>query len=212
MNALLDRAWLVSEHLAVQRRIVRAIAVQAGIALDAQHVEEILRLASELGSGGKELSLPGGWKLSYGEDVMEFLAPEATFTRAEVGDYELHLTIPGEVTVPQTGSRLQAIQVKSGIPADCDSDHLFDPIFLSGELIVRNWRPGDRYWPAHAKGPKKIKELLQHRHVPHTHRRLWPVVLSGTEVIWVRGFPGRAHMRPREGKSAVLIREVMKSS
>jgi len=212
-NALLDLAWLVSEHPAVQRRIVRAIAAQGGFALDAQHVEEILRLASKRESAGKELALPGGWKLSYGEEALEFVAPETTFTRAGVGDYELHLTVPGEVTVPETGSRLQAVQVESArLPADCDSDHLFDPIFLTGELTVRNWRPGDRYWPAHAKGPKKIKELLQDRHVPQAHRSLWPVVLSGTEVIWVRGFPGRAHMRPREGKSAVLIREVIRSS
>jgi tRNA(Ile)-lysidine synthase len=210
-NALLDLAWLVSEHLAVQRRIVRAIADQAGFALDAQHVEEILRLASGQRSAGKELALPGGWKLTYGEDALEFVAPEATVTRAKQ-DYELHLTIPGEVTVPHTGSRLQAIQVRpGGLPADCDSDHLFDPIFLVGELTVRNWRPGDRYWPAHAKGPKKIKELLQERHVPQAQRSLWPVVLSGGEVIWVRGFPGRAHMRPREGKGAVLIREVIAS-
>ena len=46
-NALLDLAWLVSEHPAVQRRIVRVIAVQGGFALDAQHVDEILLLASE---------------------------------------------------------------------------------------------------------------------------------------------------------------------
>jgi hypothetical protein len=33
------------------------------------------------------------------------------------------------------------------------------------------------------------------------------VVVSGDEIIWVRGFAGRAHFRPAEGKHAILIRE-----
>ena len=26
-------------------------------------------------------------------------------------------------------------------------DHVFDPKLLQQELTVRNWRPGDRFWP-----------------------------------------------------------------
>jgi tRNA(Ile)-lysidine synthase len=88
-----------------------------------------------------------------------------------------------------------------------DPDHLFDPAQLSRGLIVRNWRPGDRFWPAHTKSHKKIKELLQEKHVPQTERKLWPVVVSGDEIVWLRGFPGRAQFRPAEDKKAVLITE-----
>jgi hypothetical protein len=27
------------------------------------------------------------------------------------------------------------------------------------EVLIRNWRPGDRYWPAHTAAAKKVKEL-----------------------------------------------------
>ena len=57
--------------------------------------------------------------------------------------------------------------------------------------------------------PKKIKELPQERHITGEERKLWPVVVSGDEIVWVRGFPGPAGFRPHEESGeAVLIREV----
>ena len=47
---------------------------------------------------------------------------------------------------------------------------LLDPDTLPSRLAVRNWRPGDRFWPAHTKSPKKIKELLQERQIPALDR------------------------------------------
>src|SRR5215469_12785442 len=40
-------------------------------------------------------------------------------------------------------------------------DQLLDPALVSKQITVRNWRPGDRFWPAHTRSPKKVKELLQ---------------------------------------------------
>ena len=88
-------------------------------------------------------------------------------------------------------------------------DHMLDPALLQKELTVRNWRAGDRYWPAHSKAPKKIKELLQERKLTGTERKLWPVVVSGQEIVWVRGFPTPARLRPPDGaQRALVIREL----
>jgi tRNA(Ile)-lysidine synthase len=206
-NVFLDLAWLLSEETAVQRRIIRAAADEAGLALDFHHVEDILHLAAEAASTGKELLLPGGWRVVCSEDALEFAAQPAVLAPANP-DYELRLKVPGEVAIAQISSRLQAVNLGPGeLPADANPEHLFDPALLAESLTVRNWRPGDRFWPAHTKSAKKIKELLQQHHVPQADRGQWPVVLSGDEVIWVRGFPGRANMRPAEGKAAVWIRE-----
>lgn len=207
MNVLVDLAWLLSEEIAVQRRILRAVADRAGLSLDFQHVEEILRLAAEEVGTGKEVILPAGWKVLCDEDAVEFIAPKPDTERGSE-NYELALRVPGEVAIAQIGSRFQAIRLNpSELPADSDPEQLFDPGLLGDTLTVRNWRAGDRFWPAHRKAPKKIKELLQESHVPQPERSQWPVVLSGNEVIWVRGLPGRAQMRPAEGSVAVLIRE-----
>jgi tRNA(Ile)-lysidine synthase len=111
--------------------------------------------------------------------------------------------------VPETGTWFQAIRIIPGSsPCGTNPDHLFDPKHLAKELVVRNWRSGDRFWPAHTKSPKKLKELLQQRHVALPERKLWPVVVSGEEIVWVRGFPPPARLRAGEGQESVLIREV----
>ena len=79
---------------------------------------------------------------------------------------------------------------------------------LPGQLIVRNWRPGDRFWPARTKAPKKVKELLQEQHVTNPARRLWPVVAAPDDILWVRGFPIPARFLWKTGEPAVLIREM----
>jgi len=48
--------------------------------------------------------------------------------------------------------------------------------------------------------------LLQDIHVTGPERKLWPVVVSGTEVIWVRGLQAPVRLLARGGE-AVLIRE-----
>jgi tRNA(Ile)-lysidine synthetase-like protein len=83
--------------------------------------------------------------------------------------------------------------------AEHNPDQLFDAAVLAGPLRVRNWRAGDRFWPAHTKSPRKVKELLQERHVPQPERKLWPVIVSGNsdEIVWMRGFPVPAQFRAK---------------
>ena len=202
-NAIVDLLWLLSEPLAVQRRIVKSVSEQAEINLEFKHVNEILRFAG--GEGGRELALPGGWKLRREEDHLEFLAPS---TRSpETPDYEYELSVPGEIAAPELGSVFQAVSVADPAAHE-NAEHLFNSERLSASLLVRNWRPGDRFWPAHTRQPKKLKELFQDRHIAEADRKSWPVILSGNEIVWVRGFPGRAHFGAEPGKPGVLIREI----
>jgi tRNA(Ile)-lysidine synthetase-like protein len=72
--------------------------------------------------------------------------------------------------------------------------------------VVRNWRAGDRFWPAHTKSPKKVKELLQERGITGPERKHWPVIENRGEVIWLRGFALPAALQPR-AERALWIRE-----
>jgi tRNA(Ile)-lysidine synthase len=205
MNAIVDRNWLLSEPLALQRRAIKSVGDYAGVSLEFKHVEEILRFAAGEGAGN-QLTLPGGWSVIREGGSLEFKAADLE-TPLETA-YEYSLSVPGEVEIKEAGLRLRVACVDPGSASEYAGDELFDAARLSQTLVVRNWRPGDRFWPAHTKGPKKIKELLQEKHVPQAERRLWPVVVSGDEIVWVRGFPSRAHFRPVDGKNAVLISEL----
>jgi tRNA(Ile)-lysidine synthase len=211
MNATVSRPWLLTEPKAVQRRVLKAIGQEAGIPLEFRHIEEMLRFAEEDGPSGKELSLPMGWKLLRETEAMVFVTPDLR-QQEPVRDFEYPLNVPGRVLVPELDAAIEALLVTPDVaseaqPAEYNPQQLLRADLLPGPLLVRNWRAGDRFWPAHTKSPKKVKELLQERHVQQSERKLWPVALSGDEIVWMRGFPVPARWLAKAGQEAVGIRE-----
>ena len=195
---------LVNLPLALQRRVIRAAGESLGVRLDFQHVEKILGVGS---GAARAAELPNGWRVSRHKDQLRF-EPAGTALEAICADYEYPLTVPGRVEVPEVGRCFEAVAIPGGAAAGYNREHFLDPAVLAKQLVVRNWRAGDRFWPAHTKAPRKIKELLQERHLTGAERKLWPVVVSADEVIWVRGFAVPERVRARDGgKGAVVIRE-----
>ena len=207
MDASVSRPWLLTEPKAVQRRVLKAIGEQAGIPLEFKHIEEILRFAAEDGPAGKELSLPLGWKILREPEALVFRTPDLR-RQERIPDYEYSLSVPGRVLVPEVGGVIEALLVAPQAQiAEYNPQQLLRADMFQGPLAVRNWRAGDRFWPAHTKAPKKVKELLQERHIAQPVRRLWPVVVSGDEIVWMRGFPAPARLRAGADHDALLIRE-----
>ena len=205
-NASVSRPWLLSEPVAVQRRVVKAIGEHAGIQLEFKHVEEILRFAAEEEYSGGELTLPLGWKLVRHPEELLFVTPDLREAMPPQ-NYERELPVPGRVVLPEIGRAIEARRVPPGGVAEYNPDQLLDADSLPGPLWVRNWRAGDRFWPAHTRSPKKIKELLQERHIARPERALWPVVVSGDEIVWVLGFARHAKHGAKPNREAVLITE-----
>ncbi len=94
-----------------------------------------------------------------------FLTPDLRRRQDPVPDYEYALAVPGRVLVFEFAATIEALRVApESQPAEYNPQQLLRADLLPEQLIVRNWRPGDRFWPAHTKSPKKIKELLQEKH------------------------------------------------
>jgi tRNA(Ile)-lysidine synthase len=206
MNASVDRLWFLGEPVAVQRRLIKAIAEEAGIPLEFKHVEEIVWFASENGPPGKKLALPLGWKLLRESAELMFLPPDSR-QQGRPEDYEYLLSIPGRVFVRELNSEFEAQILDSNEAFRYELDALLDAQFVCDPVTIRNWRGGDRFRPAHTKSAKKLKDLLTDLHVTHAERGSWPVVVSGDEIVWVRGFPISAKYRAQAGERALLIRE-----
>ena len=175
MNASISRPWLLTEPKAVQRRALKAVGEQAEIPLEFKHIEEILRFAAEEGPSGKELSLPLGWKLRREAESIVFVTPDLRH-QERIPDYEYSLPVPGRAAIPELEVVIEALPVSpESLIAEYNRQQLIRADLLPGPLTVRNWRAGDRFWPAHTKAPRKIKELLQERHLAQPQRRLWRV-------------------------------------
>ena len=199
LGATLNSA-LLEFPLALRRRVVRALCESLGLNLEFKHVEEILAVTDGSASAA---ALPHGWRASRNgnETWIGDGVPEPG------QNYEYLLPVPGKVVIPEAGITLEAALVP--ILTGYNPQHCLDSSVLAGPLRVRNWRSGDRFWPAHTKGPKKIKELLQERRVLGVEKKLWPVVTSGNEIVWLRGFAVPAQFGPRESTAdAVMIREI----
>jgi tRNA(Ile)-lysidine synthase len=110
--------------------------------------------------------------------------------------------------VPELGVVIEVLRLDSGMEmSEYNPQQLLRADLLSQPLIVRNWRPGDRFWPAHTKAPKKVKELLQKLHIEPASRRLWPVILYRNEIVWMRGFRVPASFVAQAGQPTILILE-----
>jgi len=168
-------------------------------------VEEVLEFAAKA-EPSKQLSLPQGWTAMCRENELLFLTPDLRDSKPPRDqDYEYPLTIPGRIEIREAGLIIEVQNIAAEDVPRHNPDTLLDADSLSGPLRVRNWRAGDRFWPAHTKSAKKMKELLQEHHVAARERRLWPVVVSGDEIVWVRDFAASAGFRPKPQRAAILI-------
>jgi tRNA(Ile)-lysidine synthase len=207
-------APLLALPLAVQRRLVRGwLETNAsGLSISFRLIDEALELAR--GSVGKRLELPGGRNLlkrNLRRGRQELLLESEPFGGpGEAADYEYALAVPGAVEVPELGACMEARVVDAaGVPGD-DRGQLLDLGRMPKEVLIRNWRAGDRFWPSHTAAAKKVKELLNDRHATGAEKKLWPVaVAEGCGLIWMRGFAVPAAFRAPAGASkAIWIREI----
>jgi tRNA(Ile)-lysidine synthetase-like protein len=196
--------------VAVQRHLFHHVAAMFGITLEFKHVMELIELASKR-QNGKRVALPGSLVAICTFREIQFSSEPS---EQSISGYCCRLQIPGEVCIAALGSTICARVITpdaSRAMAVYNPALLLDRGLLQSEVIVRNWRAGDRYFPAHTKAPRKIKELLQAgrlgRPLAPAERLLWPVVECAGEIVWLRGFPVPEAFAHRSG-DAVLIEEV----
>jgi len=202
--------------LAAERRLVRAwLETNApDLSISFRLIEETLELAR--GAAGRKLELPGGWNLRRArQELVLELEPCGGRGKARLGhghaaDYAYALAVPGAVEVPELRACIEARVVDASRVPEDERGQLLDPARMPKEVLIRNWRAGDRFWPAHTAATRKVKELLSDRHATGAEKKLWPVaVAAGYGLVWLRGFAVPAAFRsPAGALKAICIREI----
>jgi tRNA(Ile)-lysidine synthase len=192
--------------LAAQRRLIGDWLEMNSVTPSFRWIEQLRDLAS--GPAGKVMELPGGKRARRTQRELCIEPAEN-----EARDYAYRLPVPGQVDVPELAIRVEASLVEpESVPITVpieDSQSLLDPALVPAELVLRNWRPGDRYWPAHTREEKKIKELLNDRHIVGSAKHLWPVVgAENGELVWMKDFAAPSKFAARQNSRALWIRVI----
>jgi len=193
------------------RRIVEKVKPRAG-QLGANHVDAVLGLARS-GQSGSSLTLPGGVEVRKERDALVFQAVENLGERAPRGtpqEYEYKIDLVGsdtEVRVAELGCvfRLRVIDWPPKRGETSTDGAVLDRDRLRFPMILRNWRAGDRLHPMGHRSAHKLKRLLNERHVSRWERDGWPVLASGGDLVWTRGFPVAAEYAANERTRAGIV-------
>jgi len=64
----------------------------------------------------------------------------------------------------------------------------FDSDKIGGKVVLRHWRPGDRFQPAGMGKPAKLQDLFTNQKIPREHRHQLVVAATASgEIWWVEG-------------------------
>ena len=215
-----DGRWLLSASAlrdlpaAPARRLIRhAIGKAKGDlkGIDFAHVETVLELASRRAGGGAFRA--SGVRVRRSFDWLCFTAVTAEAGRP--AGYSLPAAVPGAIALPgQELTICMELIENTAASALTESIYNKDVDFLDwqrvpGPLVLRNWRPGDRYQPLGSPASKKLKALFQEADVPVWERSSWPVLTGQGSIVWTRRFGPAAGLAAGRACGPVLrIREI----
>jgi len=194
---------------ALARRVIRQMVAAAGgspVGVAHRHIEALRHLAADAQSG-RRLGLPGNLVARRDFEWL-VIGPGPAWPSND--DFSFAISPPAEVTVPQLDITLQfkiVERAEVGRAYNGQEGIWLDPLKLPGELFLRNWRGGDRFCPLGCRKAQKLKELFRQRRIPAGQRKAWPVLESGKEIVWVRGFPVAASVvaSPEAGRVMMVL-------
>ena len=170
--------------VAVQRRVLQSQLEKLKLSSDFELMESLRRVAGEAINVG----------------------PTTFITRDPAGAVRLHRQSPSadfkqeQLSVNLAGGAGEAcfgavvIKWRFGAgsgrvpPRTKTACELFDAAKVGSTILLRHWRPGDRFEPIGLKTPAKLQDLFINAKIPRDRRRELVVATTvGGEIFWVEG-------------------------
>ena len=173
---------LLSFPTAIRQYLVMHVAeTTTGLRLRSDRVNAVLAMTGQ--QPGRRITLGRGWEVIRERDTLCLLAARKT------GTFTIQVS-------PETEYPVGDARFSFSIERGCEPEHRSGgneeqvDAELTGAtpLVLRSWRPGDRFTPLGMTGTKKISDFLVDAGIPLREKHRHPVlVTSGGEIIWLCG-------------------------
>lgn len=178
--------------VAAARRIIRkaVLGVKQDLrSITFRHVDSVLKLAQQ-GQRCGSLNLPGGLLVVREAETLT-IKKERRGSRTEQDEYRYTVAGPGTTPIPEAGAAIRLVDIGCDDVPDFrqlgKTRALFDRDSLHFPLIIRNFRPGDRFSPLGVSGTQKLKKFFINNKVPPSQRKVCPLLLSAEKIVWIAG-------------------------
>jgi tRNA(Ile)-lysidine synthase len=196
----LDQQRLTKLAPALAGRVVRSALHKARgnlRGLSSVHVKDILQLACK-GPIQGELSLPGAWVARrYHKIYLHKDKPAAVPLLA------MELPGPGVYRLPD--NRTLTLSLSAQATGESVETAEFSASEMNFPLLLRQWRPGDRFRPTGMAGSKKIHDLFVDLKLSREIRDKALLLLKDEEIVWVLGLRRAEGRWPRAGEDVLRI-------
>jgi tRNA(Ile)-lysidine synthase len=175
---------------ALQGRIIKAIIARIKNSSQGIYFRHIAAVRQLIGNTGpsKKIQLPAGWSV-----VRECGA--LIFTQEKFQKRSFCYTfdcLPECIRIQEARKSMVFTVEELHSPADAllqtekNIDYL-DYDSLKFPLTVRNYQPGDRFYPLGLGGSKKLKDFFIDNKIPLRERYNIPLLLFQDQIVWVAG-------------------------
>lgn len=181
-----------SLHQAIQWRVIRKILgriYDRGVAVEEGEWSDVNEMYRKLHQSSPSflLELPrGAWVEKRYDAVLLGKGKVKPFL-----PFDVELISPGRTFIREIG--------KEVVIEETDRDKfknyrgplntaLMDYGSLQFPLRMRNFRPGDRFYPLGAKGTQKLKNFFIDHKIPKFERPKVPLLVSGEMIAWIVGY------------------------
>jgi tRNA(Ile)-lysidine synthase len=197
-----------SLHQAIQWRVIKKILGRIddqGMLMEEGEWSDVGKIYKELrrASASFLLELPHGvWVEKRYDKILLAKGEMKPFP-----PFEAELTSPGRTFIEEIGKEVVIEEVDrnefknyNGPP----SIALMDYGSLRFPLKMRNFRPGDRFYPLGMKGSQKLKNFFIDHKVPRFERTKIPLLISGEMIAWIAGYRIDERVKVTEKTEKVL--------
>ena len=172
----------------LRNRVARHLLMKIGKSLrriDQGHIQSVYHLALSKNPHAT-IDLPNGLKINKRYDRLFFTSGRSPKPR----DFWYSFEGPGTFSLEQISRSISLVEIEEGVAVKMEGSPwvaYFDTDTILYPLILRNFRPGDRFVPLGMKGHKKIKDFFIDLKIPAEMRPLIPILVNQDTPMWVCG-------------------------